>query len=1671
MPTATGATFGSFVGVGVTGNSSGAGRFSFTNQDTGATTGSDAFTGVINTSKYYEVTITPTAGYTLDINSITFTLQRSATGIRQYAVRSSLDYATNLPASISPTNTALSVVATNVFQVTDNNSLQDGSTITLGSGFDALTTATTFRFYGWNAEGTGGTFSIDNVVFNGTASLACSSPSTQATLFTNPITNATSANIGWTRGNGNNVLVVARSGSAVNADPTNGTAYTANAVFGSGTQIGTGNFVVYNGTGSSVIVTGLATGTTYHFAVYEYNTASTCYNATELTGNISTPVVSPIATLANNGTQITIGNVSQNTTDHILHQFRLTITAASTSLTGLACTTSGTYVTTDLINLKVRYSTDNILDLADVTLSTFTTPGVAGTKTFPTFTAQPITVGSVGYIFITADVSATATLGNTIGVNTVTLANVSFTSTPSTNKVGSTTAGGLQTIVVTAPAIPATFTRSCVSNNSLLLNWTAPLSGTYDGYLLVVREAAVPNAVTSIVASSQTFNLDYTLAPTYNATTSRVLYVGNATTATVTGLTQGTSYTFAIYSYKNNGASSIYSVSRTTTQIVNLSNVTGQGATPGNASGTMTWTSPNIACHNEILVVATTTAGITFSPTGNGSLYTPNTVYAGANSVVFNNAGNFVTVTGLTNGVTYYFEIFVRLGTQWSSGVEVSVTPNLATVFKPGELVFVGFDGQYLGSGASDQYMVATMVDILPGTTFAIANTRYEAGAAANVRTEKWGGAGDDPSTTPGVTNFTYNGAGNITAGSVLVFTTNAANLFDYAAVITGTSLVDRTSDFVFSQPFGVGTSPNITTTPGDGEQIYLLQGSFVSDGTIDLNEANYILTGTLLHGFTIKTGWVPFTSACSGVNGGGSDRQSRLPIALNCFNVESSTSTTISGYYENAAQHGSTTLRNIIRAIADVTNNWTLSNTRYTIDATSSASNRAGKTFIISTGEATGQWIGDADTNWFNCSNWGRLTVPDETVDVVIDAVTSVGNAAIDYTAANSDFYLDLAVCNNLTINGRNLIIQGSSNNKIEVYGALTIGSSGMLDMNDSVNATADGQLYLYGNWTNNGTNANFDEGEGTVHFTGGNSQIINNVSPIGTELFYNVILNNDFNTAVSNNLIAQGDLTINAAKIVNISSTGYIFAYKKLNHSGDLTIDNNGQFIQVDESDANTGTYTGTKFQLTRNYTATNVDYVYWGAPTKSFAVSNLPNGFRYEWNPLFANTWNGTQGNWISPSTVDMKSGKGYIARTFNGSATPITLPFTFRGQPNNGTFTTTISRGSYFGDGITTGLPYDAEPSNPNNLNTTRWDDNWNLVSNPYPSAIDALTFLSASNNPNIEGFVYLWTHQQGLVSSVDPYYYDFGLNYSAAANYVLYNALGVSSGPVSFNGKIASGQGFFVLMSDGLTGTNNVTFKNSMRYAATPLATYDNSQFFRTSQSSEATIGEEEKHRIWLDIVSPQGDSNRTLIGYVESATNDKDRLYDAITSLDNSLKIVSYLNFENPQEFIIHGRGLPFNENDTIRLGVVIPSNGTYKIGIGSLDGMFSENQNIFIQDKLLNVIQSIKTQPYSFTATAGKFIDRFVLRYTDTTLGNPDFGTTENSVVIATNQGEMTIKSYVENMQDVTVFDILGRQLFEAKNINNKDFETSTIRANQQALIVKIKLENGTVVTRKIIL
>ncbi len=163
--------------------------------------------------------------------------------------------------------------------------------------------------------------------------------------------NKTTAHIYWMKsGNGNKRIVVLKAGSAVDANaPTDNTTYTANTVFGNGTALD-GGFVVYNGVGSQIDVTGLTEGTTYHVAVFEYNE--------DCSGNKNYKIGTPLATsfVASERpfrtTWVTTTNTITIPTFGGGYNYTITLTniTAATAPVVIATNVGGNYTITGLIN-------------------------------------------------------------------------------------------------------------------------------------------------------------------------------------------------------------------------------------------------------------------------------------------------------------------------------------------------------------------------------------------------------------------------------------------------------------------------------------------------------------------------------------------------------------------------------------------------------------------------------------------------------------------------------------------------------------------------------------------------------------------------------------------------------------------------------------------------------------------------------------------------------------------------------------------------------------------------------------------------------------------------------------------------------------------------------------------------------------------------------------------------------------------------------------------------------------------------------------------------------------------------------------------------------------------------------------------------------------------------
>ena len=150
--------------------------------------------------------------------------------------------------------------------------LVKGTTQTLGSfttNAIGLTPGTQYSYAGYaqNSSGIG----YSDV---GTFYALTNEPTVQATGVSFSGAQRGAFTFSWTRGNGDNCLVLLKAGSPVTGLPVDGTTYTADANFsGAGSVIGTSAKVVYLGTGNSVTVSNLTIGTTYYVAVFEVNGA------------------------------------------------------------------------------------------------------------------------------------------------------------------------------------------------------------------------------------------------------------------------------------------------------------------------------------------------------------------------------------------------------------------------------------------------------------------------------------------------------------------------------------------------------------------------------------------------------------------------------------------------------------------------------------------------------------------------------------------------------------------------------------------------------------------------------------------------------------------------------------------------------------------------------------------------------------------------------------------------------------------------------------------------------------------------------------------------------------------------------------------------------------------------------------------------------------------------------------------------------------------------------------------------------------------------------------------------------------------------------------------------------------------------------------------------------
>ena len=341
-------------------------------------------------------------------------------------------------------------------------------------------------------------------------------------VFTNTQTNRTS--LSFSPGNGSGRLVVA-STSPITAEPVLGTVYTASAGFGSGSNLGGGNFVTYAGSGDSLTVTGLLSTTKYYFAVFEYTVSNDTikYQTGQAYSDSITTLALPPTIAPSNIRFSQVGTTS------------LTVSCTPGNGNGRIYL----FKTADSIQALPQ---DGIAYPGNVNFSygyAFPDDSYVVADTGAQINVKGLTPGTTYYVKIfeySGTGSATDYLTSNYAADTATT--VTPPSAPSVPQAPTVSASGITVTAVTTISASV----SCTPGNG-------------QNRLFVIRPA---DAVVDTPLTGHSYPANPTLGAGTNLGDSTFVVAATGTSVAITGLSPGTLYAIAVFESNGSGDSTVY---------------------------------------------------------------------------------------------------------------------------------------------------------------------------------------------------------------------------------------------------------------------------------------------------------------------------------------------------------------------------------------------------------------------------------------------------------------------------------------------------------------------------------------------------------------------------------------------------------------------------------------------------------------------------------------------------------------------------------------------------------------------------------------------------------------------------------------------------------------------------------------------------------------------------------------------------------------------------------------------------------------------------------------------------------------------------------------------------------------------------------------------------------
>jgi len=556
-----------------------------------------------------------------------------------------------------------------------------------------------------------------------------------------------------------------------------------------------------------------------------------------------------------------------------------------------------------------------------------------------------------------------------------------------------------------------------------------------------------------------------------------------------------------------------------------------------------------------------------------------------------------------------------------------------------------------------------------------------------------------------------------------------------------------------------------------------------------------------------------------------------------------------------------------------------------------------------------------------------------------------------------------------------------------------------------------------------------------------------------------------------------------------------------------------NEAQLIQGNEVSSNTGTGELSVYQ-TGN--VSNYSYNYWCSPVgnnsdiigNEFARVNLideathiitlqdPDGLTSSTDAGFTSDYDGFSSPSLTISNrwlYTFSTSNDYADWNYVGASSPILpgLGFTmkgvmgtndqlydFRGKPNNGTISNAVTANEF------------------------------TLIGNPYPSAIDALLFIHDPQNTNLNngpspqptttGALYFWEQSEEGSHILSDYiggYASYTISSSGVESFVnamfsAYDGAGnpipIAPSPGDTGSKISKryipiGQGFMVEGTSGTVTGSNVYMKNAHRVYEK--ISDGNSFFFRnanaqTSSDAPDTTASlyneyglnnvpEDHKRFRLNVTFNDQYTRQLLHNFHHSATPGFD--YGLEAELSSETTTDAYWTLD-AVPYAIQASAYALD----LSLPVVVKSNQQQQLKFSIFDVQnFEDGQPIYLHDLENDSYVDLTQQDYSLNIDEGNFDSRFRIVFEDnSTLGAQDFIKNQFDIIANNQESEfILLNPNMKDLKSFQVYDMNGRLVLNHPMSSIEDqYHFPSKSLNDGVYLASIQFLNNESFTKKLI-